>query len=496
MLKIIESNSFDWEEPEIKVVSFDKTGLTKAAAHEEIQSFIDTLPPESGKVYIHILAMGAGEFYGSNRNADFFPESNLKQFYHTFEDGHIFTHHQNKDPSKAIGKIIKAVYNDRMHRVELIAWVDRAKGKDFVAKIDEGQFPAMSMACKTPYDKCSICGNEAKTRQEYCSHLTTELNRMYPDGRKVMALNVAPLRFFEQSFVIRPADVTSSVLQKVASHGPSEVVSSAELAELAGLTEKVASHKKLSELVKEVEGNVVDYDTNLDSILSKVRDPLYDSIPHLSAHDLSDVFSTMAHLGISPSVGFLAELIGHKLCGSDASGIGDLVEGYVGHTGVKDLLISDKAFPEKQGPNPYIVDLLMPSVKQASLLPDMVTERAYGPVAHSNGSTFVPGTGVGYRGNGPYIEETPVERFRRLSGAPDAHEPGGLVHMIKTLMMIGGAALAAKWYITNTIEQKMQEAQSNQNHGVKIILVKSASDYKSTFYLAKSAMVKALKKVA
>lgn len=491
MLKLIEIGTEDFGEPSVKVIDdWSGKGLVKAAADNRISEFVSTLNPEPGKMYLHILAMGAGEYYGANRNSDYFPENALIDHHKTFETSpaHVFRNHVNKNPEIAIGKVIYSVYNDRMHRVELIVWVDKEKGADIVRRLEQGDFPATSMACKTPYDVCSICGNKAHTRQEYCEHLTEQLGRMYPDGRKSMALNVAPLKFFDISIVVRPADVTSSVLQKVAS-ASTPTVGSAELAEIEGLTEKAAAHKKLSEFIKEIDdGIVLDSSENLDSILSKVKDPSYESIPHLAAHDLSDVFSTMAHLGITPSLRFLAELIGHKLSGPDARGIGDLVEGYVGSEGVEKLITTDKGFGEFKEPNPFVMDLLMPSVKQASLLPEMVTERAYG--------SFIPATNVGYVGNGPHIEETPIERFKRLTGDPASHKPGGLMSMIKTLIVIGGATLAAKWYITNAIEQKMQEAQLNHNNGVKIVLVKSASDYKSTYRLAKSAMCKVLQKKA
>lgn len=492
MLKLIEIGTEDFGEPSVKVIEdWSGKGLVKSAADSRVSEFVKNLQPEPGRIYLHILAMGAGEYYGANRNSDYFPENALIDWHKTFETSpaHVFRNHINKNPEIAIGQVILSVYNERMNRVELVVWVDKEKGSDIVKRLERGDFPATSMACKTPYDVCSICGNKAHTRQEYCEHLSNQLGRMFPDGRKVMALNIAPLKFFDISIVVRPADVTSSVLQKVASTG--QVVGSADLAEIEGLTEKTAAHKKLSELIKEIdEGTIADYSENLDHILAKVKDPHYESIPHLAAHDLADVFSTMAHLGISPSLRFLAELIGHKLSGTDASGIGDLVEGYIGDKGVKSLIASEKGFGEVTDPNPFIMDLLMPSVKQASLLPEMVTDRV------SSFGTFIPGTNVGYIGNGPHIEETPVERFRRLAGSPESHKPGGLMSMIQTLIVVGGAALAAKWYITNAIEKKMQESQANHTNGVKIVLVKSASDYRSTFHLAKNDMIKVLTKSA
>lgn len=258
MLKLLRSESFyDESEPSLTVLDLSKPrgGLEKKAAHEDIQSYIDKLSVKPGYTYLHILAMTAGEWYSSNRNADYFPEDNLKRYYKTFETtpAYVYRSHLNKDIKKSYGKVIFSIYNERMHRVELIAECPDDLVEDVNSRISMGDYPATSMALKTPYDTCSICHNKARSRQEYCTHLKTELNKLYPDGRKVMAINDGPLTAFDISFVVRPADVNSSVLQKVAYD---ETVSSAELAEVEGLTEdgfhKRAQLKKLSELIKEI----------------------------------------------------------------------------------------------------------------------------------------------------------------------------------------------------------------------------------------------------
>lgn len=495
MLKLIKSEPFFHEqEPTVRIIDSDRSGLIKAAADNRVMEYVSQLAPEQDKVYLHILAMGAGEYYGANRNQDFFGENNLRDHYKTFETSpaHVFRNHVNKDPAIAIGQVVFAIYNDRMHRVELIAWIDKTKGADVIQRIEAGDFPATSMACKTPYDICSICGNRAHTRQEYCVHLSEELGRIYPDGRKVMALNVAKLRFFDISIVVRPADVTSSVLQKVASEN-GQVVGSAELAEIEGLTEKTAAMKKLSEFVKEITGGVVvNSDPSLDSILEKVRDPEVDSIDILRNYDTKSVLDSLAHLGISPSLAWLAELIARKSLGKEGEGMGALIHGYVKEVGVEGLPLAQNDFGEPSAPSLAIMSALMPSVKQASLHPEFVSERSL----QKQVPGFLPGTNVGYVGNGPRIEPTPYEKFRNEHIVPAATSPSGLSSIMRTLMVIGGAALAAKWYITQVIEQKMKANHAFDPSGpVKIGLVeKRASDYKSTHRLAESDMVKLVKK--
>ncbi len=216
-LKQIEP-SFDHFDSSVSLIKAD--GFVKSAETDEnVQRFVDQYLKANKKpnhFYLHINAMGAGEFYGSNRNGDYFPEDNLLRYYKTFEQGHLFRHHQNRDPQRASGKVIASFYNDRMHRVELIVEVPRELGGDLESRINAGDMPWTSMATKTPYDSCSICGNQATSRMEYCDHLTNHMNELRDDGSKVFAINDGPLRFFDISVVVKPADPTSGVLEKVA----------------------------------------------------------------------------------------------------------------------------------------------------------------------------------------------------------------------------------------------------------------------------------------
>lgn len=496
MLKLISNEPYFYEEePSIRILDTDGIqGLTKSAADQEILKYVSNLKPEPGRVYLHILAMGAGEYFGANRNQDYFPENNLRDCYKTFETSpaHVFRNHVNKNPEIAIGQVVFAIYNERMHRVELIAWVDKEKGRDVVERIEAGDYPNTSMACKTPFDVCAVCGNKAHTRQEYCEHLSDELGRMYPDGKKAMALNIAPLRFFDISIVHRPADVTSSVLQKVASE-QGRFVSSAELAEVEGLTEKTAGFKKLSEFIKEITegGQIVDHSDNIYDMLDKVKDPDGDIINLLRNYDTKTVLESLAHLGISPSLGWLAEFIARKSLGEKGQGLGDLVEGYVAEVGVEGLPIAEKDFGEPEGPSRAVVHALSPFVKQASLMPEHVAARAM----IRDGNIYLPGTNVGYFDNGPHVEPTPFERYS-VNNPVQTGKDGGLAHTIKTLMVIGGAALAAKWYITQAIERNMKRYfDSKRSEAVKIGLVeKHASDFRSTYRLAESDMVRTIKR--
>lgn len=185
-------------------------------------------------VYVLVNALGAGEFYGSNINADYFPWDQISHEgedfgYRTFLRAHAFQHHRNKDPERAFGVPKLSLVNPRMRRVELVIELNRdkarAEGADSIlARIDAGEFPDVSMGCKVPFDVCSICSNKSKTRDDYCEHMRPppELrhkygpNRILDDGSKIYVVNIRP-RYFDISFVFIGADRCAKTMAKLAS---------------------------------------------------------------------------------------------------------------------------------------------------------------------------------------------------------------------------------------------------------------------------------------
>lgn len=283
-------------------VILNKGHLEKTAEHTpELKEFTNKLKPKSGKTYVLINALTSGEFYGSNRNGDFFPEVALKKFYKTFETyGHAYRHHQNKDPMKSSGKVVFSSYNPKMRRVELIVELDNVKAKDIIEKLEKGEYAATSMGVKTPADMCSICNKRSKKVSEYCDHLKYQMNKVLPDGRKVFAVNDLDLKFFDISFVIKPADATSAVMAKVASGStPTTIELSAQLGEdflkQSGLKE--------SQLLKEVDGDIEAVSDDPKNLLRATRGEIpYENLKKIaSKHSLQDILSTFLGLRIMPT---------------------------------------------------------------------------------------------------------------------------------------------------------------------------------------------------
>lgn len=146
----------------------DTTRITKHAS--EALDYIKAVSPEPGKTLLLLLALGASETYGPNRNGDGFPEfpvpargkvasaakrwfvppgEELTKHYQSFETNpaHAFKHHANRDPSKASGVVKKAFWNPRMKRVELLASVDNEKDPEWVQRTNDGEFVPVSMGC-------------------------------------------------------------------------------------------------------------------------------------------------------------------------------------------------------------------------------------------------------------------------------------------------------------------------------------------------------------
>lgn len=283
--------------------------LTKTASNmsKEISDFIAShqFDPKT-YVYVLINAVSADEYYGPNNNGDGFPEyyegkPNLihdgsDYGYKTFEiHAKLYKHHINKDQQKAYGDVLLSIYNDRMHRVELIVRIDRSKAPMEAGKAENGEIVSTSMGAKVPYDVCSICGNKAKTRNDYCYHLKSMMGKVLPDGRKVYAVNPLP-KFFDISMVFVPADSSSRVMRKLAEDKTAKVVK---------------AEKKQAEITKEVPAENVQ-STKLDDIietlihkrfsnLEKSEIPIpRERIDGMCKFPLKSILSTLALSGIMP----------------------------------------------------------------------------------------------------------------------------------------------------------------------------------------------------
>lgn len=318
MIKLL-TNSFNFHEKALRRI---KVNYMEKSASEETRDYLTKIKEEPGRTKLLALFLGAGEYYASNRNGDYFSEDDLLKSYHTFvEFGKVYRHHVNKDPAKSFGDIEFVCYNPRMHRVEGIMSLVNDKCTDILEKIDAGEDVPVSMACRVSFDECSKCHHQSRTFTEYCDHLKFEMNNIYPDGTKAYAINPNPV-FFDISMVYRPADQTAYVLKKVAEHGFSN--SSAYLGELYynenGITkmssaiEKKALIRKFSELEKEIEGVLAGKVENgeVKNIINRscVPEMSEDVMGKLKSLPLSGVLSSLSDNDILLTIKEFLKLLG------------------------------------------------------------------------------------------------------------------------------------------------------------------------------------------
>lgn len=259
MIKITPPGSYDFGEEASRLIKVSSAGLrgsdlsafVKRAGHE-LADAVKKMAFAPGEVPIHALAMSAHEAGGANRNADTWYEEDLRKDHHTFEKyARFFRDHRNGDPAKSYGLIKKSYYNPEMKRVELIIALNGTKeaadrngglvADKEINTLEKGDELPGSMSTKIAKDICLCCGNESRTRAEYCDESTCShggmkkhAGRVCDDGQVVCVSNHGN-KFFDWSAVYRPADRTAYVLGKVASFGE-PIVSGAELAEILGVT--------------------------------------------------------------------------------------------------------------------------------------------------------------------------------------------------------------------------------------------------------------------
>ncbi len=159
---------------------FEKTA--SAALLPEVVQYIESLRPRNDAQYVLVNALGAGEYFSSNVNGDFFDESGLihkpndwtgnplidkaraKDWpygFPTFYYAHPYAHHRNKDSSRAYGEVEFATWNNKMKRVELVTRIDHDKcvkfgGMGIWDRLKNGDYPDVSMGSRVPYDLCSV----------------------------------------------------------------------------------------------------------------------------------------------------------------------------------------------------------------------------------------------------------------------------------------------------------------------------------------------------
>jgi hypothetical protein len=272
MIKVIQPNSQDFSEPVAQLIKIssrgllgaDKDAFVKRAGHE-FASKLTQVKFANDEIPVHLLAIGATEDYGPNRNADGFNRDCCRKYNHTFEKfARFYRDHANKNPAKSYGVVKVAAFNEPMKRIELVCALNGSKeaaarnggllADKEMEKLAKDDDIGVSMACKIPFDKCSACGNKARTRAEYCDAtengghckaggLKRNLGRVLEDGHILHADNPDP-SFFDISHVFRPADRIAYISGKLEKAAAAGLLSGAALAEQLGVSAPIGFDAK------------------------------------------------------------------------------------------------------------------------------------------------------------------------------------------------------------------------------------------------------------
>lgn len=233
-VKTIDPQAWNFDQPPLELIKAAVSGgatdlqhFIKRAGHY-LGETLRRLEFPKDELPAHLIAVGATEYYGPNRNADGFREAVCKQYGQTFKKyARFYRNHRNKDPKISYGVVKEALYNPDMHRIELIVGINKTAAAaqrngnlydpSLVERLLSDRPVGVSMACRVAHDVCSWCGNKARNRNEYCdSHnctgggLKKNAGAVLACGHILHADNPQP-QFFDISEVTRPADRTAYI---------------------------------------------------------------------------------------------------------------------------------------------------------------------------------------------------------------------------------------------------------------------------------------------
>lgn len=302
------------------IYPYNSQGLDKTASVlPELLSYLQNLEAGKNQVLSVITALSAHDSFGPNRNGDsFFREDLLREhsydhvlsapkglscaMHETFPHfARPFKNHVNRPNSPFYGKVLKSFFNPAMDRVELVVAVDKSLAPDIADRLENFGDVGTSMGFKATYDQCLICGNKAKTRAQYCSHARNQMLSVLPDGQIVAVRNPEGY-FFDISFVLDPADLTSRAVAVNRLYGkgdeatggelslPEDIFLSSDLAKVArfkphhedGLSDKTAEEEKEADIVKRIDVDVLPADVEF-------LKNLQEDLPQMSKQALSEL---------------------------------------------------------------------------------------------------------------------------------------------------------------------------------------------------------------
>lgn len=378
MIKFTANTDFDFDVSSVSIVTADST-LIKRASAKDLLKFERT--PE--QTDLHIIALGAYEGTGFNRNGDAFLEEDCRKNHHLFKSAGraVHRHHKNKPSDPKYGTIKAAAYNDTMRRIELIIGLDNDKCADILDEQEKKGQTNWSMASKQAYDVCTWCGHKAKTDKDRCDCIPAKIGELDKRGVMCGMMNPNP-RWFEISHVSRPADRIGMSLKLASDQRVKPMLPTDYLQIYTGfqppedefIISKKASDKrellrKLAEMEKHVEGIAQGKGKHSAKDMFLKRQARLKKSPHIEDKDIDELrkhepdkaFRGLADKGIvfGPD-DFVKYLFGNRAGENVSSGMKTHLPGI--YSKLEDAGNSDVVNNEKF--DPASMDLLPKSLKE------------------------------------------------------------------------------------------------------------------------------------
>lgn len=149
LFKISSVYDYNFDENPVSIINEAKD-LEKRAAVLKLLKYKKT----PNQTDLHVIAVGAYEGTGINRNGDFFREQEcIRNHPYFVRAGRaVNRHHKNKPTDPKYGDIKASAYNEAMKRIELIIGIDNDVGADIIQKQEREGTTNWSMACSLDPD--------------------------------------------------------------------------------------------------------------------------------------------------------------------------------------------------------------------------------------------------------------------------------------------------------------------------------------------------------
>jgi len=234
---------------------------------------------------------------------------------------------------------------------------------------------------------CSICGNRARTRQEYCVHLKTQMGKVLSSGQKIYAINTMP-KFFDISVVTIPADRTAGFLAKIASYnGTEQIKTSMNKMQVNESLSKVAEHNTYAEIKKNIEAKIDAVSSDPKLLIRNTQERIPEKIlKKLAEFPMNQVLSTFNALRIFPLKEDFQKLalynLGEISLAEELERKGEVFK--ISHETVPEVPV-DVNF---ENYNEKIAKLLIDQIPAMAMTKELIVTRALTKLADGNTGTY------------------------------------------------------------------------------------------------------------